>query len=403
VATGTIRYWAAARAAAGVPEDRYDGETLADALRQARALRGETLASVLDRCSFVVDAAPVGGRAHDAVRLTEGGTVEVLPPFAGGAAAGEPAPDTIVGVPTEPTPGSPAAVPASPAVPTARTAAAVARSGRDRRASQQPTQLPATTPGLLAGVVAAALAGLALLGTAPLGVGVFAVQVVVGLAWLATLDARGSTGAFVIGVAASIGCDIVVGVSDGPDVGRAALVVALAVLASLVHQLLRRPRRGVTLSIAATLSMAVFACCAASYVALRVEGGGGIADAAALFGAGVALAVARLVDVVLPRPAVVPESRRGVVGLLVGLAAAAATGWIYGHVHAGVLGSDHGVRMAIVTALIALLADLAVDAVLSTAPPDEERSVAALTPLGMLLPVVLSGPAAYVAGRILLG
>jgi len=71
--------------------------------------------------------------------------------------------------------------------------------------------------------------------------------------------------------------------------------------------------------------------------------------------------------------------------------------------HQTVLGSDHGVRMAIVTALIALLADLAVDAVLSTAPPDEERSVAALTPLGMLLPVVLAGPAAYVAGRILLG
>jgi hypothetical protein len=252
-------------------------------------------------------------------------------------------------------------------------------------------------------VVAAALAGLALLGTAPLGIGVFAVQVVVCLAWLATLDARGSTGAFVIGVAASIGCDVVVGIADTPDIGRSALVVALAVLASLVHQLLRRPRRGVTLSIAATLSMAVFASCGASYVALRVEGGGGIADAAALFGAGVALAIARLVDLVVPRPAVVPGSRRGVVGLLVGLAAAATTGWLYGHAHGDVLGSDHGVRMAIVTALIALLADLAVDAVLSTAPPDEERSVAALTPLGMLLPVVLSGPAAYVAGRILLG
>lgn len=287
--------------------------------------------------------------------------------------------------------------------PPATTPPASARPGRGRRASQQPTRLPATTPGLMAGVVAAALAGLALLGTAPLGVGVFAVQVVVCLAWLATLDARGSTGAFFIGVAASIGCDVAVGIADTPDVGRTALVVGLAVVASLVHQLLRRPRRGVTLSIAATLSMAVFASCGASYVALRVEGGGGIADAAALFGAGVALAVARLVDLVLPRPAVVPESRRGIVGLLLGLGAAAVTGWLYGGAHADVLGSDHGVRMAIVTALIALLADLAVDAVLSTAPPDEERSLAALTPLGMLLPVVLAGPAAYVAGRILLG
>src|SRR4051794_41747213 len=108
-----------------------------------------------------------------------------------------------------------------------------ARARRGRRASQEPTRLPATMPGLLAGLVAAGLAGLALLGTAPLGVGVFAVQVVVALAWLATLDARGSTGAFLIAVAASLGCDIVVGVADTADLGRTALVVALAVLAGL--------------------------------------------------------------------------------------------------------------------------------------------------------------------------
>jgi molybdopterin converting factor small subunit len=83
--TGTIRYWAAARAAAGVDEEPYDGETLADALGAARERHGEALSRVLDRCSYVVDTAPVGGRAHDTVALTDGGTVEVLPPFAGGA------------------------------------------------------------------------------------------------------------------------------------------------------------------------------------------------------------------------------------------------------------------------------------------------------------------------------
>ena len=61
--------------------------------------------------------------------------------------------------------------------------------------------------------------------------------------------------------------------------------------------------------------MALFASCGASYIALRVEGSGGIADATALFGAGVALAVARLVDVAVPRPTAVPGSRRGVAGL----------------------------------------------------------------------------------------
>jgi molybdopterin synthase sulfur carrier subunit len=84
VATGVIRYWAAARDAAGVAEEPYDADTLADALRAARQEHGEQLANVLTRCSYLVDDAPVGTRDHDTVRLAESGTVEVLPPFAGG-------------------------------------------------------------------------------------------------------------------------------------------------------------------------------------------------------------------------------------------------------------------------------------------------------------------------------
>ena len=84
MATGTIRYWAAARAAAGVAEEEYDAGTLADAIREARDRHGPELSKVLDRCSYVVDEAPVGGRDHHTVTLTRGGSIEVLPPFAGG-------------------------------------------------------------------------------------------------------------------------------------------------------------------------------------------------------------------------------------------------------------------------------------------------------------------------------
>lgn len=84
MARGTLRFWAAAKAAAGVAEEPYDAATLADALAAARSSHGEGLAKVIDRSTFVVDGAPVGGRAHDSVVLTDGGTVEVLPPFAGG-------------------------------------------------------------------------------------------------------------------------------------------------------------------------------------------------------------------------------------------------------------------------------------------------------------------------------
>ncbi|MEU7471410.1 MoaD/ThiS family protein [Streptomyces sp. NPDC012403] len=80
----TVRYWAAAKAAAGVAEEAYEAATLAEALDAVRGRHPGELARVLRRCSFLVDGDPVGKRAHETVRLADGGTVEVLPPFAGG-------------------------------------------------------------------------------------------------------------------------------------------------------------------------------------------------------------------------------------------------------------------------------------------------------------------------------
>ncbi|MCM2420754.1 MULTISPECIES: MoaD/ThiS family protein [Streptomyces] len=83
---GTIRYWAAAKAAAGTAEEPYRAATLAEALAAARErhARQPEFARVLLRCSFLVDGDPVGTRDHAGVALADGGTVEVLPPFAGG-------------------------------------------------------------------------------------------------------------------------------------------------------------------------------------------------------------------------------------------------------------------------------------------------------------------------------
>ncbi|GGQ04890.1 MoaD/ThiS family protein [Streptosporangium pseudovulgare] len=83
MAKGVIRYWAAAKDAAGVAEEPFEAETLADLVADVTAGR-EPLARVVRRSSFLVDGDPVGLRAHDAVALPEGATVEVLPPFAGG-------------------------------------------------------------------------------------------------------------------------------------------------------------------------------------------------------------------------------------------------------------------------------------------------------------------------------
>lgn len=82
--TTTIRYWAGARAAAGVADERTSARTLAEALLLARSTRDDRFGRVLEVCSFVVDGEPVGSRDHAQVLLVEGGLVDVLPPFAGG-------------------------------------------------------------------------------------------------------------------------------------------------------------------------------------------------------------------------------------------------------------------------------------------------------------------------------
>ncbi|MFI6849805.1 MoaD/ThiS family protein [Kitasatospora sp. NBC_00085] len=84
--SGTIRYWAAAKSEAGLAEEPYEAATLAEALAAARQRHADRpkLVRLLGHCSYLVDGSPVGGRDHATVALTEGGTVEVLPPFAGG-------------------------------------------------------------------------------------------------------------------------------------------------------------------------------------------------------------------------------------------------------------------------------------------------------------------------------
>jgi molybdopterin synthase sulfur carrier subunit len=86
MASVTIRYWAAAKDAAGIAEEAFDAETLADALNLAHGRHtGEPrFAAVLARSSFLVDEAPAGRRAAESIILREGAVIEVLPAFAGG-------------------------------------------------------------------------------------------------------------------------------------------------------------------------------------------------------------------------------------------------------------------------------------------------------------------------------
>jgi sulfur-carrier protein len=79
----TVRYFAAARAAAGTETEtlRLPAGTTVDRLLADLAERGPDLAKVLARCSFLRDGIAVRNR-DDALQTNE--TVDVLPPFAGG-------------------------------------------------------------------------------------------------------------------------------------------------------------------------------------------------------------------------------------------------------------------------------------------------------------------------------
>jgi len=82
----TIQYWAAARDAAGVAAESVDAQTLAEALEEIVARRGDDgrLRSVLATSSFLVDGAAAGRRVAADVVLRDAAVVEVLPQFAGG-------------------------------------------------------------------------------------------------------------------------------------------------------------------------------------------------------------------------------------------------------------------------------------------------------------------------------
>ena len=82
----TIRYWAAAKQAAGLAEETVSASTLSGALDAVRSIRSSDsrFAAVIARSSFLIDEKPVGQRDASSIVLPEGAVIEVLPAFAGG-------------------------------------------------------------------------------------------------------------------------------------------------------------------------------------------------------------------------------------------------------------------------------------------------------------------------------
>lgn len=86
VATVTVRYWASARAAAGIKSESVEAHTLADVLAEVgrRHRDRDRFAAVIDTCSILIGETPVGARPPASVPVADGDSIEFLPPFAGG-------------------------------------------------------------------------------------------------------------------------------------------------------------------------------------------------------------------------------------------------------------------------------------------------------------------------------
>jgi molybdopterin converting factor small subunit len=76
-----VRYFAAARAAAGVTEEKAEAVSLDALVGALSAVHGDELAKIFKVASFLVDG--LVWRDHEGSLPTDA-TVDVLPPFAGG-------------------------------------------------------------------------------------------------------------------------------------------------------------------------------------------------------------------------------------------------------------------------------------------------------------------------------
>jgi hypothetical protein len=236
-------------------------------------------------------------------------------------------------------------------------------------------------------------------GRVAVGVAVFASQVVLAVAWVALLGLPRAPVLLALGGAAT--ADVVLLVRGGAGAGALAGVLSLGLVVALVAGLIEGARSGATDALAGAVSALALVIVDASLLALHAAAGGRVAGALALACAGVAAALVRL-------SAGAPgQGRRGrglAVGPLLGLAGGAVLGLVLGAVsatvHAGA-GFEIGLAVCAPTVAVAVLADRGVGGLPAEGPGG--RSATAATAVRVLLPLALAAPAAYLAGRAVVG
>ena len=257
--------------------------------------------------------------------------------------------------------------------------------------------------------VVALLAAAALGGPVPVAVVVAGLQVVLVRAVLTLAQAPGRDGALVVALGAALASDVLA-VADGGRLGGLAGIAGLALVAALLHQLIRRDRTQVTASLADTLLAVILVQALACVPALRAMDGGRELTLLVLTGGAAAVLTSRLADLVAPRLAVVVGSRRTWLGLLLPFATAPGAATALAASHAGSVSALGGALVGLAVAAALGTGDLAVllggvEIRTGAAVPEEPAGparAAALQQVAVVLPYALLAPVALVVGRLVL-
>jgi hypothetical protein len=248
-------------------------------------------------------------------------------------------------------------------------------------------------------VMGALLASAAFAGTLPYAIVTFVAQLALVAAWCLVTRPPGVLGAVVIGVLTAIAADgVALGTGNG-SIGPLVAVLAGAFGATTLAQLARGvSRRNVTESFGATLTIGVAVVALASTLTLRRTDDADLVSVIVLAAAG-GILLARLVDLLLPRPAAHPDVPRGVPGLVLGSLLGAGVGAL-----CAVVGADVSTGAATLVGLLvgtaAVLADLGVDyaragrLAAGTVPTGGLAGAA----LGPLIALAVAAPIGYLVG-----
>lgn len=238
----------------------------------------------------------------------------------------------------------------------------------------------------------------------PYAVVILGVQALFVLAWTVASRPPAPRVVAAVGLGAAVAADVAVVVSDPATLTPLAYVTAAGFVAGVVGQLLRPAGRvRVTESLGSTLAVVFGVVGLATLAVLTRQPGGRLAIVACLIAAGVAVAVARATDVILPYPRMSAEVARGGLGIVVGSVAGAVAASVAGVVIEP-LDPQRTAVAGVVVAVVAAVIDL------SVVYADASRVLAGEAPAlwlarhmqGPLVAFALAAPAAYAASTLLL-